>query len=376
MESPETFLPEADLEFPSPAMQRTLRECLMWAPKKVIVLLTGESGSGKDHLARYIHDHSPRKRKVFQSINCAAIAETLFESEFFGHKKGAFTGAVADKKGLLEQADGGTLFLNEVGELAPYLQAKLLSFLDTGSFSRVGEPKVKRTDMRIIAATNRDLSAAVTEKSFRRDLFYRLNVFSLKVPPLRERIEDVPVLANKILPPLCENLDMTVPEISTAAMRELQSFSWPGNVRELRNVLERAVVESDGKIIGSEVIERALSASTSLVSSCQADDVCEPFPSRTDLVSGAQVKSPVSSDQKPSVKLTDEQFNGMIKEVFQGNATPVTAIKEVLGWSRKTVSEKVKGLECPRGKSGRMSTAEKQRTTAKLREWLKKNGLA
>jgi transcriptional regulator with PAS, ATPase and Fis domain len=222
----------------------------MAAKKDVTVLLLGESGSGKDYLARYIHDQSGRSSGPYFSINCAAVHAELAESELFGHEKGSFTGAAGRKRGLLELAEGGTLLLNEIGELSLALQSKLLTFLDTRKFMRVGGEKEINVNARLIAATNRDLGEAVREGTFRQDLLYRLNVMTITVPPLRERLEDIPILATKLLSQIRVDLKLDKdPTISKQVMNALRAYSWPGNVRELRNVLERAVILSRGKEI-------------------------------------------------------------------------------------------------------------------------------
>jgi PAS domain S-box-containing protein len=237
-------------EYPSAAMLSTLAKANLAAETNSVILLTGETGSGKDHLARYIHDRSPRSSGPFYAINCSAIPAELAESELFGHEAGAYTGALRRKRGMLELAEGGTLLLNEIGELAPLMQSKLLTFLDTFSFSRVGGDKSVTVNTRPIAATNRDLWKEVSEDRFRKDLFYRLNVFGINVPPLRERQEDIPIITNLILTRLCNEMQFSsVPKINLNAMNALRSYTWPGNVRELRNVLERALIISRGDTI-------------------------------------------------------------------------------------------------------------------------------
>ncbi len=216
------------------------------------VLITGESGTGKGLFARAIHDLSPRREAPFVKVNCAALTETLLESELFGHVKGAFTGAIADKVGRFEAADGGTIFLDEIGDISPAVQVKLLRVLQEREFERVGSSKTQSADVRVIAATNRDLKGAMKEGRFREDLFYRLNVIPIVVPPLRERREDIPLLADHILKRLrARGLDR-VRAISAEAMRRLMDYSWPGNVRELENVLERGAVCSRGAVLGAD----------------------------------------------------------------------------------------------------------------------------
>jgi Nif-specific regulatory protein len=212
------------------------------APTISTVLIWGESGTGKELAARAIHLNSPRKSKPFVAVNCAALTETLLESELFGHEKGAFTGAIAQKKGKLEIADGGTLFLDEVGEMAPLLQAKLLRVLQEREFERVGGTRTLKVDIRLIAATNKDLEEAIRQGTFRQDLYYRLNVVSLSMPALRERREDIPLLASYFVQKYSDKCNRKVRGISSEARARLKSYDWPGNVRELENAIERAVV--------------------------------------------------------------------------------------------------------------------------------------
>ena len=214
------------------------------------VLITGESGSGKDYLARRIHDQSGRANEPFYSINCAALPPGLAESELFGHEKGAFTGANGRKRGLLELAEGGTLLLNEIGELSLPLQAKLLTFLDTKKFTRVGGEKEIETNLRLIAATNREIKKEVDRGAFRNDLYYRLNVVQIEVPPLRERLEDLPNIVRDILRELCGTQDCSkIQKVDRSQIESLKRYNWPGNIRELRNGLERALVLSpEGKL--------------------------------------------------------------------------------------------------------------------------------
>ena len=240
-------------EYPSKAMRSTLNQVRIAAKSYSTILLTGESGSGKDYLAQYIHNHSDRAGGPFFSVNCAAIAQHLAESELFGHEKGSFTGAVARKRGILELAEGGTLLLNEIGELPLPLQAKLLTFMDTKKFPRVGGEKEISVNARLIAATNRDLKKEVDAGHFRQDLFYRINVMSIPVPPLRERMEDIPILVTEILAKLREVLQIhEMPIVDRDVISTLKRYDWPGNIRELRNVLERALILSGGKYLDLE----------------------------------------------------------------------------------------------------------------------------
>jgi Nif-specific regulatory protein len=226
----------------APAMREMERFIARVAPTDSTVLVRGESGTGKELVARAIHRNSPRAGKAFVAINCAAITDTLLESELFGHEKGAFTGAAAQQKGKIEAADGGTLFLDEVGELAPLLQAKLLRVLQEREFERVGGTRPVRVDIRLIAATNRDLKAAIQAGAFRQDLYYRLNVVGLTTPPLRQRREDIPLLAEHFARMYARKVRRTVTGVSPAALAHLMQYEWPGNIRELENAIERAVV--------------------------------------------------------------------------------------------------------------------------------------
>ncbi len=230
-------------EYLSHSIRSTFAGANLAAETNTTILLTGETGSGKDFFARYIHDVSQRSTGPYYSINCAAIPQELAESELFGHETGAFTSAVRRKRGLFELAEGGTLLLNEVGDLAFNMQSKLLTFLDTRSFTRVGGERVVSVNVRLIAATSKDLSVEVSEGRFRKDLFYRLNVFPILVPPLRDRLEDIPVMTDNILGALAIELQLNnIPRISPLAVNLLKRYNWPGNVRELKNVLERALI--------------------------------------------------------------------------------------------------------------------------------------
>ncbi len=218
------------------------------APTSSTILIQGESGTGKELVARTVHQRSTRARKAFVAVNCGGLPETLLESELFGHVKGAFTGAVNSKRGLFDVAQGGTLFLDEVGEMTPAMQVKLLRALQEKRIRPVGSDEEHSTDARVIAATNQDLQKLMKEKRFREDLYYRINVISLRIPSLRERREDIPLLAHHFLDKYARLLGKDVPAISVEAMKILEAYDWPGNVRQLENVLERAMalIEGDG----------------------------------------------------------------------------------------------------------------------------------
>lgn len=215
------------------------------------VLLLGESGTGKEVLARLIHRLSPRARGPYVRVNCAAVPLEMWESEFFGHRKGAYTGASADREGRFHLAHGGTLFMDEIGAMPLAAQAKILRVVDTGEFDRLGDDEPTRVDVRVIAATNSDLEAEAAAGRFRRDLLYRLDVVRIEVPPLRDRPEDVPLLARRFLAEISARLGRPAPRVSDAALAELQAYPWPGNARELRNVIERALVLESGDTVDS-----------------------------------------------------------------------------------------------------------------------------
>jgi DNA-binding NtrC family response regulator len=236
----------------SPKMAEVVEIARKVAQSDTTVLLLGESGTGKDLLARSIHAWSPRRDRLFAPVNCVALSEELLESELFGHEKGAFTGASVQKRGKMEVADGGTVFLDEIGDMKPGLQAKLLRFLQNREFDRVGGTRTVKVNVRIVAATNRNLEEAVKAGSFRSDLFYRLNVVSITLPQLRERIEEIPQLAELFLKKFCRDAKKPAMKISGPAMKKLTSHRWPGNVRELQNVIERAVVLKSGDTIEAD----------------------------------------------------------------------------------------------------------------------------
>jgi Nif-specific regulatory protein len=244
----------------SAALDGAIRLCERVAQTNTSVLLLGETGTGKELTARWIHARSPRANKPFIAINCAALPETLLESELFGHEAGAFTGASDQKLGRFELADGGTLFLDEIGDISLSTQVKLLRVLQEREFVRVGGTKTIACDVRIIAATNRDLKAGMETGAFREDLFYRLNVFPIRLPPLRERREDIPLLLEYFMTETARELTKSRPTLDPEAARLLCAYDWPGNIREMRNVLERAVLLCDAGVVGPEQLPREIVA--------------------------------------------------------------------------------------------------------------------
>jgi DNA-binding NtrC family response regulator len=238
-----------DLIGNSEAMQKVLREIESVAQSSASVIITGESGTGKELVARAIHANSSRKFFPLVSVHCGALTESLLESELFGHEKGAFTGAVYNRKGRFEMADSGTIFLDEIATISPKMQVELLRVLESKSFVRVGGNKEINSDFRVICATNRDLKTMVEKGLFREDLYYRLNVVNINVPPLRERTEDIPLLVEYFIKKYCLSMNRPLITIDSATLKRLEEFSFPGNIRELENIIERAIVVGNGKKI-------------------------------------------------------------------------------------------------------------------------------
>jgi len=238
----------------SQAIRDLVRQIISIAPTDLSVLITGESGTGKEVVAKAIHELSPRRNKPMISVNCGAIPEGILESELFGHEKGAFTGAVASKKGYFELADGGTIFLDEIGEMPLQTQVKLLRVLENGEFMRVGSGEVRRVDVRVIAATNRDLAIMVQQGQFRQDLYFRLKAASLFIPPLRERREDIPLLIEHFVQQVLHRNNIQFAGFTDEATQLMMTYDWPGNVRELRNVIETVIILAGGKKITVDLI--------------------------------------------------------------------------------------------------------------------------
>ncbi len=294
----------------SPALQEVLRAIPRAASNSATVLVTGESGTGKELVARAIHYSGPRASGPFLPINCAGIPEGLVESELFGHIRGAFTGASALRAGFFEAADGGSIFLDEIGDIALSLQSKLLRVLESGEIQRLGDSRIKKVDVRVIAATNKDLNKFVARGAFREDLFFRLNVISMHVPPLREREDDVLLLVQHFARRISQGLGKQPPEFSAEALDRFMSYHWPGNVRELENVVRRLLVMTD-----AEVIE-------------------EP-----DLPSPMRFSSP--TERRLHRTLADVEAEH-IKNVLASVGGNKTRAAEILGIDRKTLREKLK----------------------------------
>jgi len=301
----------------TPQMIELYKEIARVAPTPATVLIVGESGTGKELVARAIHAHSPRAHGPFVALNCGALTETLLEAELFGHMRGSFTGAIADKKGLFEEAHGGTLFLDEISETTPALQVKLLRALQEGEIRRVGETRTRRVDVRVIAATNRDLEAEVRAGRFREDLYYRLSVVTLRVPPLRERRDDIPLLAAHFLRRTAEQLGRSL-AFSPAALALLTTYSWPGNVRELENSVEYAAIHARGRLITPEDLPEKIRAAV-------------PSPRRAR--ASASVEAALFHDL-PSLDELERRYMLYVLDVVRGNRSRAA---EILGIDRRTL---------------------------------------
>lgn len=297
----------------SQAMRRVFDLMEKVIDSSATILLTGETGTGKGVIAHYLHHHGPRRKGLFVEQNCGALPETLLESELFGHRRGAFTGAVQDKKGLFQVADRGTLFLDEVSEMSPAMQVKLLQILQDGRMRRIGETEARQVDVRIVAATNRDLESAVKQGTVRADLYYRLSVFPIRIPPLRQRREDIPLLVNYFLEKQCKKLKKPVMGLSQEAMDRLRDYDFPGNVRELQNLIERAVLLSSGSRL----------------------DLDEWLPRRSDTPRVAE---------SPTLTLLEKDH---ILEQLQSRKGNLGLVAKDLGISRTTLWRRMKAYQIP-----------------------------
>jgi transcriptional regulator with PAS, ATPase and Fis domain len=323
-----------------PAVKSAYELITRAAATEISVLILGETGAGKEAMAETVHQRSPRRNGPFLLLNCAALSETLLESELFGHEKGAFTGAHASKAGLLESTAGGTVFLDEIGELALGTQAKLLRVLEERSVLRVGATKPRRIDVRFVTATNRDLTREVRAGRFRGDLYYRISGLVVRIPPLRDRLSEIEPLALHFLAEFCEQLGQPVPELTASAVAALQSYEWPGNVRELKNVMERAVLLSGSAPITQEhVLSEPAPSDDELFerkgSGADADDFDEP----TQVIS--RPKEPPSST--PGSEERDRLIRAL--EACGGNQTRAA---ELLGISRRTLINRLDRWKLPR----------------------------
>lgn len=313
----------------SPALETVTRQIDLVAPTDSTVLILGESGTGKELVAREIHRRSKRASKPLIKVNCAAVPRELYESEFFGHVKGAFTGALRDRVGRFELAEGGTLFLDEIGEIPLELQAKLLRVLQEGELERVGEERTRKVNVRLIAATNRDLRAEAEAGRFRQDLYYRLSVFPLEVPPLRKRKEDIALLANHFLHASARKVGRPKPPLTLASVQRLQQYDWPGNVRELQHVLERAVITTTGTKLNIELPTPAKAAPAVKIATVDAGIV------RTD----AEIRQLEAENIRAALNTAAGKISG------SGGAA------ELLGLKPTTLISRIKALDIDRRSS-------------------------
>lgn len=320
-----------DIIGPSSGMRKVMQQIRLVAPTDATVLITGESGTGKELVARAIHEHSARNGRPLVKLNCSAVPESLFESEFFGHVRGAFTGALKDKPGRFELADGGTLFLDEIGEVPLAMQAKLLRVLQEQELERIGDTRTRKVNVRVIAATNRDLTREVDEGRFREDLFYRLRVFPIEVPPLRERPEDIAPLVAHFTRQSAERMNRPEPRIAEEALRQLTSYDWPGNVRQLQNVIERSIILWQGGPLTFDLpVSRAIESPNSKV-----------LPSaKPVLLTRAELKR----QEREAIEAALKQANGKISgprgaaELLNMKPTTLTSRISALGINRRSLS--------------------------------------
>jgi two-component system nitrogen regulation response regulator GlnG len=320
----------------SPAMQEVFKSIGRVAPQDVTVLILGESGTGKEMVARSIYHYSKRADKPFLAINCAAIPEPLLESELFGHERGAFTGAERRRIGKFEQCHGGTLFLDEIGDMTPLTQSKVLRVLQDRQFERVGGNETIKADVRVIAATNRDLASLMAAGRFRDDLYYRLNVFTIALPPLRERIDDIPLLVQHFLANFNRELGKEVTTIDPEAMALLQSYSWPGNIRELQSVLKQSLLRASGPVLLADFLPTGLRSGTTTPSP-RADD---SLPDVLHFVRSALAagKSNLHADTIATVEKI------LLAEVMTQSAGNISQAARILGISRPTLRAKLAEL--------------------------------
>jgi DNA-binding NtrC family response regulator len=327
----------------SRAMQEVFRLIHKVAPTDSTVLILGESGTGKELVARAIHHQSPRREFPLVPVNCGAIPSELLESELFGHEKGAFTGAVRTRVGRFELAQGGTIFLDEIGDMPPMLQVKILRVLQEHAFERVGGTRTIEVDLRVLAATNQDLASAVRAGEFREDLYYRLNVVPIEVPPLRERRSDIPLLCDFFLERLAQQKGLERKELHPAVSERFLRYSWPGNVRELENLLERLVVLAEGEVIGPEALPAKLEGE-------------EPLPESEEGEGLPAVELPPGG---LSLKATLEQLERrLIAQALERSGGIKAQAAALLGLNRTTLVQKLKKLGNPRYRNQRKPNGE------------------
>ncbi|HEX3903070.1 MAG TPA: sigma-54 dependent transcriptional regulator [Polyangia bacterium] len=325
----------------SQAMMALQAQIAKVAPTRTRVLITGESGTGKELVARAIHRSSALAEKPLVKVNCAAIPKELIESELFGHERGAFTGATARKRGLFEMADGGTIFLDEIGDMVMSAQAKVLRVLQSGEFTRVGGEQTLKVEVRVLAATNRDLQAAVAGGEFREDLYFRLNVVPLRAPPLRERADDVPLLSSAFIELACRENGMKVKVIADEAVALLAAYPWPGNVRELRNVIERLVILSEESIGVEDLPEEILAE----VARTRRESNAGP----TEL---PRVELPAEARALPLREFRDHMEREYIRIKLDENGWNISRTAALLGIERTNLHKKMRALGLSRDNQG------------------------
>lgn len=318
-----------------PPMQEVYKTIGRVAPQDVAVLILGETGTGKELVARAIYQHSRRSSGPFLAVNCAAIPETLLESELFGHEKGAFTGADRRRIGKFEQCSGGTLFLDEIGDMTPLTQAKILRALQDQQFERVGGNETIQTNVRVIAATNRDLKRLIADEKFRSDLFYRLSVFTIRLPPLRERGEDIPLLVRHFVRKFASELDRDVKEISPEALNILQQFDWPGNLRELQSVVKQALLRAAGPVLLPEFLPESLQAARSAQTTSHAEL------SMLDDYIGRRLRA---GDSELFVDVVRDVKHRLLTQALQQSSGNQLQAARLLGISRSTLRNELRSL--------------------------------
>jgi formate hydrogenlyase transcriptional activator len=326
-------VPAFEIVGKSEALQRVLAEIETVAPADSTVLIYGETGCGKELVARAIHNLSSRRGNAFVKLNCAAIPTGLLESELFGHEKGAFTGAIAQRIGRFELGDQGSVFLDEIGEIPLEVQPKLLRVLQEREFERLGSARTIRSDARLIAATNRDLRAMVNERKFRPDLYYRLNVFPIRVPSLRERSEDIPMLAWHFVQQFSQRNNRTIETIPSESMEALVQYHWPGNIRELQNVIERAVVVSRGPALAAPVFDSDMRAASvgrknlnQVLHDIERDQIVRALEQSNGVVAGPKgAASRLGIKRTTLMSRMDKLGIGLLRSVAEATSRPSTA---------------------------------------------------
>ena len=335
----------------SPAMHEVFRKIRLYAASDASIIITGETGAGKELVAHALHEESPRREKPFAALNCTAISEQLLESELFGHERGAFTGATREHHGYFERVDGGTLFLDEIGDMPMHTQAKLLRVLEDGLVQRVGSEKSRQVDVRFIGATNLPLEQAVAEKRFRADLYHRLAVLRIHLPPLRERPEDIALLAEMFLQEFNSKYGKQTKRLTNEAIRLLQSYLWPGNIRELKNVIERVVVESETEAIGARAFSEWIRERQQFSGSVSSLPVVSQRQNLPAVIPYSSIKQPPISQVDPvrsTIGQRAELSEDLIRQAYQQAGGNLSAAARQLGVHRATLYRHLQRLNLTR----------------------------